>query len=77
MVSINSCIDRVLKQYGKIDLIKIDNEGEELKTVSSIDNAYWEYIKCLNVDGETVREYVPRNFSFTKIGSAQRYFKNE
>ena len=77
VVSINSCIDRVIKQYGKIDLIKIDNEGEELKTVASIDSKFWEYIKCLNVDGESVREYVPRNFSLTKLGSAQRYFKNE
>ena len=77
VVSINSCIDRVIKQYGKIDLIKIDNEGEELKTVASIDSKYWEYIKCLNVDGESVREYVPRNFNLTKLGSAQRYYKNE
>ena len=77
VVSINSCIDRIIKQYGKIDLIKIDNEGEELKTVASIDRKFWEYIKCLNVDGESVREYVPRNFSLTKLGSAQRYFKNE
>ena len=77
VVSINSCIDRVIKQYGKIDLVKIDNEGEELKTVASIDTKYCEYINCLNVDGESVREYVPRNFSLTKLGSAQRYYKNE
>ena len=77
VVSINSCIDRAVKQYGKIDLIKIDNEGEELKTVASIDRKFWQYIKCLNVDGESVREYVPRNFSLTKLGSAQRYIKNE
>ena len=77
VVSINSCIDRVVKQYGKIDLIKIDNEGEELKTVASIDTKFWQYIKCLNVDGESVREYVPRNFSLTTLGSSQRYFKNE
>lgn len=75
VVSINSCIDKVVKQYGKIDLIKIDNEGEELKTVASIEGKYWKHIKCLNVDGESVREYVPRNFSLTKLGSAQRYFK--
>ena len=77
VVSINSCIDKVVKQYGKIDLIKIDNEGEELKTVASIDRKFWQNIKCLNVDGESVREYVPRNFCLTKLGSAQRYFKNE
>ena len=77
VVSINSCIDKVLKQYGKIDLIKIDNEGEESKTIESIDGKYWKYIKCLNVDGESVRKYVPRNFRLTKLGSAQRYFKYE
>ena len=77
VVSINSCIERVIKQYGKIDLIKIDNEGEEIKTVSSIDSKYWKYINCLNVDGDSVRKYVPRNFTLTKLGSAQRYIKNE
>ena len=65
-----------IKQYGKIDLIKIDNEGEDLKTVASIDSIFWEYIKCLNVDGESVREYVPRIFNLTRLGSAQRYYKN-
>ena len=77
VVSINSCIERVVKQYGKIDMIKIDNEGEEIKTVSSIDSKYWKYINCLNVDGDSVRKYVPRNFNLTKLGSAQRYFKDE
>ena len=76
VVSINSCIEKIIKQYGKIDIIKIDNEGEELKTVAAIDKKFWEYIACINVDGSSVREYVPRIFSLTRLGSAQRYYKN-
>lgn len=77
VVSINSCIEKIIKEYGKIDIIKIDNEGEELKTVASIDKKFWSYIKCINVDGVSVREYVPKIFSLSKLGSAQRYYKNE
>ena len=77
VVSINSCLDKIIKQYGKIDVVKIDNEGEELKTVASINAKFWDYIKCINVDGVSVREYVPRIFSLSKLGSAQRYYKNE
>ena len=77
VVSINSCLDNIIKQYGKIDVIKIDNEGEELKTVASINSKFWDYINCINVDGVSVREFVPRIFSLSKLGSAQRYYKNE
>ena len=61
---------------GKLILLKIDNEGEELKTVAAIDKKFWEYIACINVDGSSVREYVPRIFNLTRLGSAQRYYKN-
>ena len=76
-MSINSCIEKIIQQYGKIDIIKIDNEGEELKTVAAIDRKFWGHIKCINVDGSSVREYVPRIFNLTRLGSAQRYCKNE
>tara|TARA_A100000164_G_scaffold217047_1_gene192501 strand:- start:3469 stop:4251 length:783 start_codon:yes stop_codon:yes gene_type:complete len=77
VVSINSCIEKIIQQYGKIDIIKIDNEGEELRTVAAIDRKFWEHIKCINVDGNSVRGYVPRIFDLTRLGSAQRYNKNE
>ena len=51
------------------------NEGEEVKTVRSIDKQFWSSIDCLNVDGKSVREFVPRIFNYSKVGSAQRFCK--
>ena len=67
----------MIKKYGKIDIIKIDSEGEELKTVASIDKKFWYHINCINVDGKSVREFVPRIFNYSRVGSAQRFYKNE
>ena len=76
VISINSCISKILKKHGKIDIIKIDNEGEELETVSSIDKKFWNFIDCLNIDGKSVREFVPKSFKCSKVGSAQRFIKD-
>ena len=76
-MSINTCIEKIVNSYGKIDIIKIDNEGEETKTVKSIDKKFWNYINCLNVDGASVREFVPSVFKFNRLGSAQRFYKND
>ena len=75
VLSINYCIENIIKKHGKIDMIKIDNEGEELKTVASIDEKFWKTINCLNVDGESVKEFVPKIFHYSKVGSAQRFLK--
>ena len=77
VLSINSCIEKILNKHGKIDIIKIDNEGEELKTVASINKKFWNFIDCLNVDGKSVRKFVPKNFSYSKVGSAQRFYRHE
>ena len=77
VLSINSCIEKIVKKHGKIDIIKVDNEGEEVKTVASIDKKFWNSIDCLNIDGKSVREFVPRIFNYSKVGSAQRFCKYE
>ena len=77
VLSINSCIEKIVKKHGKIDIIKIDSEGEEVKTVASIDKKFWNFIYCLNVDGKSVREFVPRIFNYSKVGSAQRFYRHE
>ena len=75
VLSINSCIENIIKKHGKIYIIKVDNEGEEVKTVKSIDKQFWSSVDCLNVDGKSVREFVPRIFNYSKVGSAQRFCK--
>ena len=48
---INLCISKIILKHRRIDIIKVDNEGEEVKTISRIDKKYWKYINYLNVDG--------------------------
>lgn len=75
--NINYCIQKIVSKHKRIDMIKIDNEGEEVRTVSKINKKYWKYINCLNVDGMSVSKYVPKNFKCSKKGSAQRYLKKD
>ena len=75
VVSINDCLEKILKENNEIDILKIDNEGEELKTVSSINKNYWKYIRSISVDGDNVCEYIPSNFTSTIVGSAQRFYR--
>ena len=55
---INLCISKIILKHRRIDIIKVDNEGEEVKTISRIDKKYWKY-KLFNVDGEEVSKFVP------------------
>ena len=75
VISINDCLEKILKENKEIDILKIDNEGEELKTVSSISKDYWKYIRSISVDGVDVCEYIPSNFTSDIVGSAQRFYK--
>ena len=74
---VNKNLEELEKKHGKIDIIKVDNEGEEVKTVKSIDKRFWNSIDCLNIDGKSVREFVPIDFNYSKVGSAQRFCKYE
>jgi len=75
VIDINSCLEKIIKENNQIDILKIDNEGEELKTVSSINKDYWKYIRSISVDGSDVNKYIPSNFKNTTVGSAQRFYK--
>ena len=75
VIDINNCLEKIIKENKEVDILKIDNEGEELKTVSSINKNYWKYIRSISVDGDNVCEYIPSNFTSTIVGSAQRFYR--
>ena len=75
VVDINTCLEKILKENSTIDILKVDNEGEEINTISSINKSFWKFIKCINVDGDNVRKYIPSDFKSDTIGSAQRFYK--
>lgn len=76
IANINKCLEKILNENKEIDILKVDNEGEELKTISSINKYFWKFIKCVNVDGLDVRKYIPTDFKSSIVGSAQRFYKN-
>ena len=76
IIDINKCLEKILIDNSEIDILKIDNEGEELKTITSINKHFWKFIKCINIDGVNARKYVPSNFKSNIVGSAQRFYKN-
>lgn len=79
VLSINKCIERILKKHKRLDMIKIDNEGEEIKTLKSIKKIYFKYIQCINLDynKKIDKNLFPNNFKLSKNSSAIRILKNE
>jgi len=78
VVDINKCINKIIKICGKIDMIKIDSEGEEIKTLTSIKKNYLKFIKCINIDlSEDFNKkiFLPQ-FEISRVGSAIRLTNN-
>ena len=76
VININQCLENILKENSKIDILKVDNEGEEVKTVCSIDKSFWKFIKCVNIDSFEAGKCIPANFKRSIVGSAQRFYIN-
>ena len=77
----------ILDSDAKEDALKLVNYFNEMGITTYIVNfkdkdpseigfkQFWSSIDCLNVDGKSVREFVPRIFNYSKVGSAQRFRK--
>jgi len=77
VVHINDVLEPVLRRHGRIDVFKIDSEGHEFRTLSAIPPATWERIRCVNVGCRGAAQFVPREFSFSQVGSAERYWRED
>jgi FkbM family methyltransferase len=77
VVDINKCINKIIKINGKLDMIKIDSEGEELKTLYNIKKNYMNSIKCINMDldKKLANKKILHKFKISKVGSATRLIK--
>ena len=77
VVDINKCINKIININGKLDMIKIDSEGEELKTLYNIKKYFMNYIKCINMDLD--KNFNNKKFllkyKISKVGSATRLIR--
>jgi FkbM family methyltransferase len=76
VININDVLENVLGEHDKIDVLKIDSEGHELRTVQAIDNSFWAYISCLNVERCGASQYVPSDFICSTVSSSERFYRD-
>jgi len=78
VVDINEILERVIKERGRVDILKIDSEGQEIPTIQAIDPKFWEYINCINIgDAHGVEKYVPSIFKHSIVSSADRFIRKQ
>jgi FkbM family methyltransferase len=70
---INDVLEAVLSRDPHIDMLKLDNEGHEFRTLAAIAPEYWCRISYVNVGCHDNRLAVPSNYQRTQVGSAERY----
>jgi FkbM family methyltransferase len=72
---INDILARVLERHDHIDVIKLDSEGHELRTLKAIPPDYWRRIRCINAGCHGVSSAVPKEFRFDQVASAERFWR--
>jgi len=75
VVHINEVLDPVIRRHGQIDVLKVDSEGHELRTLEAIAPEHWASIRCINVDCRGASEFIPREFNRSRVASAERFWR--
>lgn len=75
VVHINDVLEPVIKRHGQIDVLKVDSEGHELRTLEAIALEYWKHIRCINVDCKEASKFIPKEFQHSHIASAERFWR--
>ena len=73
--SINDVVEDVLAREGRIDLIKLDTEGAEERTVRAIDPGYLDRIGAFYLEARPDRQLVPHGFRQEQYGEVVRLYR--
>jgi FkbM family methyltransferase len=75
VLHINEVLGPVLERHGQIDVLKIDSEGHEFRTLEAIKPEYWPKIRCVNIGCHGAAEYIPKEFRYSRVASAERFYR--
>jgi len=75
VVHVNDVLGAVLARHGQIDVLKLDSEGHELRTLEAILPEYWHRLRCVCVGCGGMSQAVPKEFSYSRHGSAERFWR--
>jgi FkbM family methyltransferase len=76
VLHVNDILESVVSRHGQVDMLKLDNEGHEFRTLTAIAPEFWERITCVNVGCHDNRAAVPPEFHMTRVGSAERFLRH-
>jgi len=71
---INDVLEEVLAREGGVDLLKLDTEGYEERSVRAIASEHLKRIGAIYLEGSPARPLLPAPFVETRYGSVCRYF---
>jgi FkbM family methyltransferase len=75
VVHINKVLEPVIRRHGQLDVLKIDSEGHELRTLEAVAPEYWKHIRCINVDCRGAAQFIPSDFHRSRVASAERFWR--
>jgi FkbM family methyltransferase len=75
VIHINKILGDVIQKHGAIDVLKIDSEGHEIRTLEAIEPGYWKHIRSINVDVRDAVSVVPKEFHHSHHSSAERFWR--
>lgn len=73
VVHINEVLEPVLERHGQIDVLKMDSEGHELRSLEAIAPEFWKRIRCVNVGCHGNSAPIPKDFQYSRVASAERF----
>lgn len=76
VVHINDVLEKALQRHDSIDVLKVDSEGHEIRTLKAIKPEYWNRIRCVNVDTREAASIIPKEFHHSHVASADRFWRN-
>jgi FkbM family methyltransferase len=75
VLHINEVLEPVIRRHGQVDVLKIDSEGHELRTLEAVAPEFWKRIRCINVDCTGGSQFIPPEFHRSRVASAERFWR--
>jgi FkbM family methyltransferase len=75
--SINDILEEVMSREGRVDLLKLDTEGYEVRTVEAMAPEHLKRTAAIYLEGSPTRPLLPAPFIESRYGSVCRYIRSD
>jgi FkbM family methyltransferase len=73
VLHINDALEAAMVQHGRVDVLKLDSEDHEFRSLVAIAPDFWDRIGCVNVGCHGNSAAIPPGFRRSIVGSAERF----